>query len=312
MNVSFASLLAVICSCALLSSCITIKYADKEEPEGVYVAEDKNKDWQENYKDAVEKYNGKPGWNQAPPLPKPPAALPGTSYSRVKTGQPYIAMTFDDGPHPTNTPRLLDMLKQRNIRATFFVVGPNSKTYPHILRRMVAEGHEVANHTWTHGDMTKISQAAVRKELADSRDAIVAATGVAPKLWRPPYGAVNTNLKNWIKQEFGYPTIMWSVDPLDWKRPGPSVVADRLVSGTGNGGILLAHDIHKPTIDAMPSTFDRLLAKGYKFVTVSQLIALSSGTASTEAAEGETAIVASAIQPTELEVPTPVAEEVAE
>ena len=177
-----------------------------------------------------------------------------------------------------------------------------SKNQPAILRRMIAEGHEVANHTWTHGDMTKLSQAAVRKELADSRDAIVAACGVAPKLWRPPYGAVNSHLKNWIKQEFGYPTIMWSVDPLDWKKPGASVVADRLVSGTGNGGILLAHDIHKSTIDAMPSALDRLLAKGYKFVTVSQLIALGSGTASVEEGENEApTIIASAIKPVAIE-----------
>ncbi|MFT5466670.1 MAG: peptidoglycan/xylan/chitin deacetylase (PgdA/CDA1 family) [Verrucomicrobiales bacterium] len=293
--------IALSCSC-LLSSCVTFKFADQEEPEDVWVAEDKNQDWRENYKEAQEKYTGKPGWNQAPAVPKPPAALPGTSYSRVAMSQPYIAMTFDDGPHPTNTPRLLDMLKQRNIRATFFVVGPNSKNHPGILRRMVAEGHEIANHTWTHGDMTKVSQAAVRKELNDSRDAIVAATGIAPKLWRPPYGAVNSNLKNWIKQEYGYPTIMWSVDPMDWKRPGASVVADRLVSGTGNGGILLAHDIHKPTIDAMPSALDRLMAKGYKFVTVSQLIAIGTGTAAVDKKEdaAEPTIIASAIKPIEL------------
>ena len=91
---------------------------------------------------------------------------------------------------------------------------------------------------------------------------------------RPPYGAITTGQKAWIKSEFGYPSIMWSVDPEDWKKPGASVVSRRLVSGARPGGILLAHDIHKPTIDAMPSALDQLLAKGYRFVTVTQLIAL--------------------------------------
>ncbi len=233
-----------------------------------------NEKWKETYKEAQAKQEVKPGWNAAPSIPRANMATAGTSYSSVRITEPYIAMTFDDGPHPSNTPRLLDMLRQRNIKATFFVVGTNAKAYPSILKRMVAEGHEVANHTWNHPDLTKLSQTAVRKEMDMSKEAIVSATGVAPRIYRPPYGAVNSSLKSFIKTEYGYPTIMWSVDPLDWKKPGASVVADRLVAGTRPGGILLAHDIHKPTIDAMPSTFDRLLAKGYKFVTVSQLIEL--------------------------------------
>lgn len=288
MNHTRFAMFAVLSSCWLLASCVTLEFGQKVEPapqEEVFVAEDKNKDWRENYQEAVEKYNGKPGWNQTPSIPRAATPAAGTRYSRVETSQPYVAMTFDDGPHPTNTPRLLDMLQQRNIKATFFVVGPNCNYHPQILKRMVAEGHEIGNHTWSHGDMTKVSQEAVRKELTDSRNAIVAATGVQPRLWRPPYGATNTNLQNWIKEEFGYPTIMWSVDPLDWKKPGASVVADRLVAGTGNGGILLAHDIHKPTIDAMPSALDRLLTKGYKFVTVSQLIELGRQTAGVEEAK---------------------------
>tara|TARA_R110002096_G_scaffold91625_7_gene207269 strand:- start:3478 stop:4398 length:921 start_codon:yes stop_codon:yes gene_type:complete len=233
-----------------------------------------NEKWRENYTNAQEKQATKPGWNQAPSIPPANMKVAGTTYSSVKISQPYIAMTFDDGPHPSNTPRLLDMMKQRNIKATFYVVGPNARSYPSILKRMIAEGHEVANHTWTHADLTKLSQAGIRSEMERTRDAIVAATGVQPKSYRPPYGAVSSSLKSFMKSEYGYPTILWNVDPLDWKKPGVSVVADRLVAGARNGGILLAHDIHKSTIDAMPSTFDRLLAKGFKFVTVSQLIQL--------------------------------------
>ncbi|MCB1087863.1 MAG: polysaccharide deacetylase family protein [Verrucomicrobiae bacterium] len=214
-----------------------------------------------------------PGWN-----PNANIAVSGTgrqnSYSRVPMSQPYIAMTFDDGPHPTNTPRLLDMMKQRNIRATFFVVGSNARRYPHILRRMIAEGHEIANHTDSHAYLTKLSPDGIRRELSVTHQAIVAATGVPPRVVRPPYGAITADQKAWIKSEFGYPSILWSVDPEDWKRPGSSVVTRRLVSGASPGGILLAHDIHPPTIDAMPATFDQLLAKGYRFITVSQLISL--------------------------------------
>jgi len=91
---------------------------------------------------------------------------------------------------------------------------------------------------------------------------------------RPPYGAITTAQKAWIRRDLGYPTIMWSVDPEDWKKPGVSAVTSRLVSGASPGGILLVHDIHSPTIDAMPGTIDQLLGRGFQFVTVTQLIAM--------------------------------------
>lgn len=196
------------------------------------------------------------------------------SYSRVSTSLPFVALTFDDGPHKTNTPRLLDILKSRDVKATFYVVGTNARRYPEIMRRIIAEGHEIGNHTVTHGNLTKMSQSQVRKELSVAHEAIVSATGVAPRTMRPPYGAITSSQKSWIRKEFGYPTILWSVDPEDWKKPGSSVVASRLVSGARPGGILLAHDIHAPTVDAMPSAIDQLLRKGFQFVTVTQLIAM--------------------------------------
>lgn len=214
-----------------------------------------------------------PGWNPNISLPRGGVGRQ-NSYSRVSVSDPYIALTFDDGPHPTNTPRLLDILKKRNVKATFYVVATNARRHPHILRRMIAEGHEIANHTETHGDLSKMSQSQVRRELTVAHQAIVSATGVPPRTMRPPYGAIRSEQKAWIKSEFGYPSIMWSVDPQDWKRPGSSVVTRRLVSGASPGGILLAHDIHAPTIDAIPSALDQLIAKGYRFVTVTQLISL--------------------------------------
>ncbi|NNE90221.1 MAG: polysaccharide deacetylase family protein [Verrucomicrobiales bacterium] len=196
------------------------------------------------------------------------------SYRSVNTSARVLALTFDDGPHPTNTPRLLDMLKKRNVRATFYVVGSNARRYPHIMRRMIAEGHEIGNHTFSHSDMKKMSKTAIKSDLQRTQQMIVSGCGVTPRTMRPPYGSITADQKSWIRRELGYPTITWSVDPEDWKKPGSSVVSSRLINGAKPGAILLAHDIHAPTIDAMPRTLDTLLSKGYRFVTVTQLIAL--------------------------------------
>lgn len=207
-------------------------------------------------------------------LPSGYGRPPGITYSRVAVTEPYVAMTFDDGPHPVNTPRLLDMLRARNIKATFYVIGRNVDLYPNVARRIVAEGHEIGNHTYTHPTLSRLGDDAVRSELTKCRDAIARATGVQPRTLRPPYGALLQRQREWIHAELGYPSIMWSVDPLDWKRPGPSVVTSRILNGTTAGSIILAHDLHAPTVDAMPATLDGLLRKGFKFVTVSQLLAM--------------------------------------
>ena len=196
----------------------------------------------------------------------------GVTHSRGLRHQPYIAMTFDDGPHATNTPRLLDILRRRNIKATFYVIGKNVDMYPHLTRRIVAEGHEIGNHTYTHRNLKTLSDAQVRTEMTKTRTSIVRATGVQPRTMRPPYGALYQRQREMIMNEFGYPTIMWAVDPRDWQRPGVAVVKNRILTSTTNGAIVLAHDLHAPTVDAMPSTLDGLLAKGFKFVTVSQLL----------------------------------------
>lgn len=198
----------------------------------------------------------------------------GVTFSRVLVSGNYIAMTFDDGPHPQNTPRLLNMLAQRNIKATFYVIGRSVELHPGIVRRTVAEGHEIGNHSQTHRLLSKLGDTELRQEMQRCQDAIGAASGVRPRTMRPPYGGLLQRQRELVHSEFGYPTMLWSVDPLDWKRPGPSVVTSRILSGTTAGGIVLAHDLHAQTVDAMPATFDGLLKRGFKFVTVSQLIAM--------------------------------------
>jgi len=204
------------------------------------------------------------------------SGISSVSISSGSRSQKLIALTFDDGPNPAHTPRLLDMLRRRNVKATFYVIGERAANHPDIIRRIVTEGHEVGNHTWTHPNLKKLSDDAVRRELNKTRDAIVSACGVQPRTMRPPYGAMFQKQREWVYREYGYPTVLWDVDPLDWKKPGSSVVAQRLISGARNGSILLVHDLHGSSVDAIPQTIDTLLRQGYQFVTVSQLIAQKS------------------------------------
>ena len=205
------------------------------------------------------------------------APAPHITFSEVNVDGPYIAMTFDDGPHATNTPKLLDLAAKKHIKLTFFLVGQCAVEYPQLVQREIAEGHEVANHSWSHPNLAKKSDDGVREELQKTEDAIAQATGKKPTLMRPPYGELTARQRLWVNHDFGYKIILWDVDPLDWKRPGPSVVARRIIAGTRPGSIILSHDIHAPTIEAMPEVFDTLLAKGFKFVTVSELLAMDKG-----------------------------------
>jgi peptidoglycan-N-acetylglucosamine deacetylase len=221
-----------------------------------------------------------PGASPSPspsPAPSPEASTvskPATWFS-VNVDGPYIAMTFDDGPSPETTPRLLDILKQRNIKATFFMIGQNAERNPTIVKRILAEGHEIGNHSWTHPQLSKLSDDRVTEEINKTQNAIKDASGYTPVLMRPPYGAITARQKDWIEKQFGLSVIIWSVDPFDWKRPGASVIEQRILAGARPGAIVLSHDIHKQTVDAMPATLDALAAKGFKFVTVSQLIAMN-------------------------------------
>jgi len=208
----------------------------------------------------------------------------GISFSRVLVSGNYVAMTFDDGPHPQNTPRLLDILRARNVKATFYVIGRSVDLYPQVVRRTVAEGHEMGNHSHTHRLLSKLSDSELRMEMTRCRDAVGRAAGVRMRTMRPPYGGLLQRQRELVHAEFGYPTILWAVDPLDWKRPGPSVVTSRILSGTTAGSIILAHDLHAQTVDAMPATIDGLLRRGFKFVTVSQLLAMKTDPATAQAA----------------------------
>ena len=208
------------------------------------------------------------------PTPAGQAPPPKISYSSCHVDGPYLAMTFDDGPHPVLTPKLLDILKARGIKATFFVIGQNAEKYPDIVRRIVAEGHEIANHTWSHPQLTKIAPGALHDEITKTSEVLADITSHPPTLMRPPYGATSPLINQWLSHDLGMKVIIWSVDPLDWRYHDSARVQSTILAGASPGAIILSHDIHATTVAAMPETLDRLLAKGFQFVTVSELIAM--------------------------------------
>lgn len=195
-----------------------------------------------------------------------------TTITRVPTDQPVVAMTFDDGPHQSLTPQLLDILAARNIRATFYLIGRRVALYPELVRRIAAEGHEIGNHTWNHPRLTSLGNDGLLRELDRTTIAINDIVGRPPVTMRPPYGLLSTRQRGLIYEARHLPTVLWSVDPEDWRRPGSSVVANRIVSRSHAGAVILAHDIIGPTVRAMPAALDGLIARGYRFTTVSELI----------------------------------------
>ena len=210
--------------------------------------------------------------------PAPVAPVPSTAritYSQCHVEGPYIAMTFDDGPHVSQTPRLLKMLKERNIHATFFLVGKCVAENPEIAKQIVEEGHEVANHSWDHPLLTNMAEGGVREQLQKTHDVIKQTTGVTPTLMRPPYGGFTKNQQAWSHGTWGYKCILWDVDSNDWQnKKSPAKTESTIMANTRAGSIVLCHDIHKSTVDAMPDTLDGLTGRGFKFVTVSELLAM--------------------------------------
>lgn len=221
------------------------------------------------------------------------------SFSQANITQPYVALTFDDGPHAVHTIKILDVLKKYNAKATFFVLGSNVKRYPNILRRIANEGHEVANHSWNHPFFTKLNAAQLRKQLGDTNYIIKSITGQKVHSMRPPYGATNKRINALMANQYGLTSIMWSVDPADWKRPGVQVVVNRVLSKTRPGSVILLHDIHASSAQAVEPIVRGLIQKGYKFVTVNQLrsIARQEAKSATQALPATSPTPSQSVQP---------------
>jgi peptidoglycan/xylan/chitin deacetylase (PgdA/CDA1 family) len=197
----------------------------------------------------------------ASPSPKPPPPRR-IDCVRVKC----LALTFDDGPGEY-TGQVMDDLRKSGARATFFMLGQNVGMHKDLVRRMALEGHEVANHTWSHSDLTGLSPSKVRAELDRTQRAIKEASGVTPTMFRPPYGATDAQTERVV----GMPQIMWSVDSLDWLHRNVRRNVRTGVSEPEKGGVVLFHDIHRPTVTAVPGILAGLKKRGFTFVTVTEL-----------------------------------------
>ncbi len=190
---------------------------------------------------------------------------------RGSTKQKQIALTFDDGPHPTFTPRILAILRKYNVKATFFVVGTQVEKYPDLVRAEVNEGHSVGNHTYHHVSLPKIPQEYIADEIKACGDVIRVATGKAPRLFRPPGGEYNLETAE-AASVLGYTMVLWTDDPGDYASPGASVILSRTLKKAGNGGIILIHDGIEQTITILPQLIETLQKQGYRFVTVDEMI----------------------------------------
>jgi polysaccharide deacetylase family sporulation protein PdaB len=208
------------------------------------------------------------------PETKPESVTPLPIFSSGPSDSKRIAITFDDGPHPVYTYKILDELRAKNIKATFFVIGSSAKRYPWILQQIVAEGHEIGNHTYSHTLLSRVSSEKMDEELNRCQEAIREAIGYETTLFRPPYGVYRSHAKA-ITQQHHMDIILWSVDPMDWRYHDEERVYQTVTSHVQNGSIILCHDGRPSTVRALPRIFETLQEKGYEFTTISNLCKLS-------------------------------------
>ena len=181
--------------------------------------------------------------------------------------RPKVAITFDDGPSTVYTKILLDGLKERGVKATFFLTGQEIQYSKEVVKRMAKEGHIIGNHTYTHADLKKTNYKKAIKEIEDTNNAIKEITGKKPKYIRPPYGDWDER----IFKETDMSIVLWSVDPEDWKDQNASIVARRVIKNTTDGDVILLHDIFKTSVNAAFIIIDKLQSQGYEFVTIDKL-----------------------------------------
>lgn len=195
--------------------------------------------------------------------------------AKTNTEDKFIALTFDDGPWPNTTPQVLEILNENDIKATFFLIGKHLKNNPDIAREVVAEGHVIGNHTWSH-KYHKFAPAAAAKEIDDTEELIYQITGVKTPYFRPPGGMLKNGLATYAEQN-KYAVMMWSVDSGDSRHdrvPAATLVKNVLESARP-GGVVLMHDgggDRSTTVQALPQIIEGLRQQGYKFVTVPQLL----------------------------------------
>lgn len=208
------------------------------------------------------------------------AARSGVPYSsskvfhNKKNQEMKIALTFDDGPHPIYTPIILDILKEYEIHATFFMVGENVEHYRDVAERVLSEGHEIGNHTYSHPHLLNMTYGTLLDEVLGCEDELFALSEYKPHLFRPPEGLVGKDVIS-IADKLEYSVILWNVDTRDWANTPSDKIVENVIKNTDSGDIILMHDYigyNSPTPEALRKYIPILLKKGFKFVTVSELL----------------------------------------
>ncbi|HEY9690098.1 MAG TPA: polysaccharide deacetylase family protein [Coleofasciculaceae cyanobacterium] len=193
----------------------------------------------------------------------------------LASGEKVVALTFDDGPAPIYTEQVLEILKRENVKATFFMVGKMVQAFPAIGQRVASEGHVLANHSWSHR-YHRFAPAAAASEINQTTNIIQAKTGQTVRLYRPPGGVLNNGMDTYAQSQ-GYASIMWGTDTGDWRRPPAATIVNRVMNTIHPGDIVLMHDgggDRHNTVAALPIMISQLKAKGYRFVTIPELLQL--------------------------------------
>ena len=199
-------------------------------------------------------------------------------YRCNRMAEKKVTLTFDDGPHPKLTPLILDILKQYGVHATFFMVGENAERYPDIVNRILEEGHEIGNHTYSHAEATKVDRADIKEEILRCESVLGGISDIRPKVFRPPCGAIDADLGS-LCDSLGYRVVLWSIDTRDWCHVPSCEIAENVLKSIRDGDIILMHDYigkDSPTPDALKEIIPALLARGYEFTLVSDLLEIGS------------------------------------
>mgnify|MGYP000964318717 CR=1 FL=1 len=237
--------------------------------------------------------------------PSPSAGMSIAAYPASKaittwpTGKKLIALTFDDGPNPAITPKMIALLERKNAKGTFFLAGKFVSAYPQVVREYLTRPcAEIANHTWSHPQLSKISPDAVASEIEKTSRAIMDCGCAKPTLVRPPYGATNATVNELIRSK-GYVPVLWDIDTNDWRKRSAAQISEQILREAHDGAIVLMHDRFESDLVALETVIDDLQGRGFVFVTVSEMLSQPRTTLPTFAAKSNASKKASSAQKTQ-------------
>lgn len=214
--------------------------------------------------DALERIDAKPPRRRS-------AAVHRSTLVRGDTSRPWVALTFDDGPHPNSTRQILDVLHDFRAPATFFVVGEMAHRYPELIREQSRGGHSIGNHTYHHVSLSKIPRRYIATEIKACGEVVASVIGRAPRLFRPPGGDYDTEVAE-LAVGLGYRMVLWTSDPGDYRSPGPAVILKRIEAGLSPGAVILVHDGIRQTLEVLPELILMIRRRGLQLVTIDQML----------------------------------------